>query len=220
MAGALALGLLADGWTGLAGQVLIGAVFWGVLIHVGARVGHRERQVLVACLAVATAGELFLSLLWGLYSYRLENVPPFVPPGHVLMFLLATTLADRISEAVARGIIVAAGITAAVSAATAFDTFGVPLFLLVGGVAWALPGERRLLAVTLLLSLALELYGTWLGVWRWERDVPFTSLVTSSPPALSGALYVARDGGVVLVAALFLRGKAVVSGSASSTGRA
>ena len=41
-----------------------------------------ERHFYLSCIAIATAGELFLSLVWGLYTYRLENVPMFVPPGN------------------------------------------------------------------------------------------------------------------------------------------
>ncbi len=205
MAATLALGLLADARASLACQLLIGAVFWGVLAHVAGRVSRRERQALLACLLVATAGELFLSLAWGLYAYRLENVPPFVPPGHAMMFLLASALARRMSEAAAWAVLAAAGIYAGAAAASGFDTFAVPLFLLLAGAVWVLPEQRRLLAGTLLLSLALELYGTWLGIWRWERDVPYSSLATSNPPALSGALYTVRDAGVALLSALFLR---------------
>ncbi len=205
MAATLVLGLLADARAGLAAQLLIGAAFWVVLARVARRLRRRERQALLACLVVATAGELFLSLAWGLYAYRLENVPPFVPPGHAMMFLLAAALARRMSEAAAWITLAAAGLYAAAAAASGFDTFALPLFLLLAGAVLALPGQRRLLAATLLLSLALELYGTWLGIWRWERQVPFSSLTTSNPPALSGALYTVRDAGVALLSALFLR---------------
>jgi hypothetical protein len=30
---------------------------------------------------IATTGEMLLSLGWGQYTYRLGNVPMFVPPG-------------------------------------------------------------------------------------------------------------------------------------------
>lgn len=205
MAATLALGLLADARAGLAVQLLVGAAFWAVLAFAAGRVSRRERRALLACLCVSTAGELLLSVAWGLYAYRLENVPLFVPPGHVLMYLLASSLAARMSEATARAVVLAAGLYAAGAAATGFDTLGVLLFLILGVAMLALPAERRLLASTLLLSLALELYGTWLGIWTWGREVPFTALVTSSPPALSGALYVIRDAGVIVLSAIFLR---------------
>ncbi len=205
MAGTLAVGLLADVEAGSVGQLLIGAAFWGVLFHLSSRMSRREQRALIACLAIATGGELFLSMGWQVYVYRLGNVPMFVPPGHVLMYLLAAALARRLPEAAAWAIVAGAALYAIVAAATGFDTFGVPLFLVLGTAMIALPRERRLLASTLALSLALELYGTWLGVWTWGREVPFTGLVTTNPPALSGALYTVRDALVPVVSALLVR---------------
>ncbi len=63
-------------------------------------------DALRAVLAWATAGELFCSLLWGLYTNRLGNIPHFVPPGHVVVFLIGLQLrpatpaaADRLTAA-------------------------------------------------------------------------------------------------------------------------
>ena len=39
----------------------------------------RRRPALAACLLIATTGEVILSLVWGLYTYRLDNIPLFVP---------------------------------------------------------------------------------------------------------------------------------------------
>ncbi len=219
MSATLVLGLAADVRTGVVGQILIGAAFWGVLFYLCSVVEPRERKALIVCLAVATAGELFLSLAWGVYTYRLENVPLFVPPGHVLMFMLATGLARRMPELVARGIIACAAVYAIAAAGTGFDTFGVPLFLVLGVSVVALPRERRILAATLALSLALELYGTALGVWTWRHDVPFTPLVTTNPPALSGALYTVRDA-LVAVGALLMARRGAVAPSLGLVGPA
>jgi hypothetical protein len=205
ISGTLLLGLLADARAGLHLQLLIGAVFWVVLSGVAANMPRPDRSALLACLVVATGGEMFLSMAWGLYAYRLENVPLFVPPGHVLMYLLAAELARRMSESAAWITLGAAGVYAAGAAAAGVDTIAPPHLLLHAAAVAVLPKERRLLAATLLLSLALELYGTWLGIWTWERDVRCTSLVTSNPPALSGALYTVRDAGVALAASLFAK---------------
>ena len=61
--------------------------------------------MLMACLVIATAGEIVLSLGWGLYTYRLDNIPLFVPPGHVLLLLLGLSLARRMSDGAALAII-------------------------------------------------------------------------------------------------------------------
>src|SRR5262249_4015235 len=76
----IALGLVLDEKVGLWGQLAVSVGVWALFLVLAARAAHRERVALIACLAYATAGELFLSLVWGLYSYRLDNVPLFVPP--------------------------------------------------------------------------------------------------------------------------------------------
>ena len=204
MALALALGLAADVRVDLFGQALIGIVLWAVMLSLLTRFPAPERHALIACLASATAGELVLSLVWGLYTYRLGNIPPFVPPGHVLLFLLGSWLAQRISDATARCLFACAGIYAAAAALAGFDTFSCLLFLVIA-VAWsALPRHRRLYASTFAWSAALEIYGTWLGVWSWSHEVPGLPLVTSNPPGTVGAFYCALDA-LVVTATLILR---------------
>jgi hypothetical protein len=60
-----------------------------------------------------------------------------------------------------------------------------------------MPGRRGLFASTFLLSLLLELFGTWLGNWTWVREVPGVPLVTTNPPVAAGAFYCMLDALVV-----------------------
>lgn len=91
------LGLIIDQSAGLAGQFAVGAWTWGVFFLLP-RTNPREwRLAFYACLVWATAGEIFLSLVWGLYAYRLGNIPLFIPPGHVLLFYLGLVLAPRVA---------------------------------------------------------------------------------------------------------------------------
>jgi hypothetical protein len=197
-AGTLALGLWLDVASDLPGQVAIGAACWAVLLALLARLAPEARWPFIACLAIATAGELFLSLAWGLYTYRLGNVPLFVPPGHAMLLLLGIQLARVMPPAAANAVLGAALAYAAAAAVSGFDTLAVALGLLLALVSLAAPGHRRLFAATFLVSLALELYGTWLGNWRWEPQVPGLALVTTNPPGVAGALYCALDALVAL----------------------
>lgn len=190
---ALALGLWADVHTDIVGQFAIGLAVWALLLALLAPLAAPARAVFLACVAIATAGELFLSLGWGLYVYRLENVPLFVPPGHALMLMLGIALARRMPEAAARAIFGAAAAYAAAAWLFGWDTLAVPLLLVIVVAALALPAHRRLLASTFVLCLSLELYGTSLGNWSWLPDVPWVGLVTTNPPALAGAFYCALD---------------------------
>jgi len=200
--GMLALGLWADLYTEIPGQFAIGLAVWGLLLWLLAPLPPAARAVFFACVAIATAGELALSLGWGLYTYRLENVPLFVPPGHALMLLLGIALSRRLPDLAARAILSVAGAYAAAAWLIGWDTLAVPLFLVIAVAALSLPGHRPLLASTFVLCLALELYGTTLGNWSWHHDVPWVGLVTTNPPALAGAFYCALDA--LVVAALTL----------------
>ncbi len=196
--GTLAVGLWADVSSELPGQVAIGAACWAVLLALLARLAPGERLPFFSCLAIATAGELFLSLVWGLYTYRLGNVPLFVPPGHAMLLLLGLQLARALPLAAANAVLGAALAYAAVAVLNGFDTLAAALGLLLALLSLAAPRHRRLFAATFLLSLALELYGTWLGNWAWDAQVPGMALVTTNPPGLAGALYSALDALVAL----------------------
>ena len=185
----LALGLWADIQVDLPGQLAIGAVVWGLFLGLIAPLPAPERRLYLACVAIATAGELFLSLVWGLYTYRLGNVPMFVPPGHALMLMLGFSLTQRMPEKAARAILGAAALYTLCAAATGLDTLAVPLFLMLAVSVLSLPAQTRLFASSFVLTLTLELYGTTLGNWRWDHEVPWVGLVTTNPPAIAGAFY-------------------------------
>lgn len=200
---ALALGLWADVHVELPGQLAIGAVVWGLLLTMIAPLPASERRIYLACIAIATAGELFLSLVWGLYTYRLGNVPMFVPPGHALMLMLGLSLTRRMPEVTARAILGGAGVYTLLAAVTGLDTLAVPLFLMLAVSALSLPSHARLFASSFVLTLTLELYGTTLGNWYWDREVPWVGLVTTNPPAIAGAFYCTLHALVIAAASGF-----------------
>jgi xanthosine utilization system XapX-like protein len=200
----LMLGLAADIGSGFLGQATIGAAFWGVLFYLLGRLEREERAVLMLCLLIATTGEMALSLGWGLYVYRLGNIPLFVPPGHALMLLLGMWLARRVPAAAALAVMGCAAAYTLVAAVAGADTLGVLLFIAFAA-AFAMRSQRRLYAATFVLALGLELYGTWLGNWRWAREVPGVALVTTNPPGASGAFYSVLDALVAATASLIAR---------------
>jgi hypothetical protein len=192
-----AAGLALDVHVDLPGQVLLSAVVWGVLFYVLPHLDRADRQALFACLAIATAGELFLSLVWGLYTYRLGNIPMFVPPGHAMLLLLGLKLSRNMSSRTADAILAAAAAYALTAAITGLDTFALPLIAGIAIVSFVLPSHRPLYASTFVLALCLELYGTWLGNWAWSREVPVLALVTTNPPGVASAFYAVLDSLVV-----------------------
>jgi len=189
----------------LPGQVVLSVAIWAALLYVLASFEIHERFTLWACLVIATAGELFLSLLWGLYTYRLGNIPFFIPPGHVMLLILAISMAPRMPRLVADVILGCAALYALVAAAVGIDTFALPLLAFLAAVAINSPADRPLYACTFLLALALELYGTWVGNWTWVNQVPVLPFVTTNPPGLVSAFYAVLDLLVACAALPFAR---------------
>ena len=189
---AIAGGLVLDQHWARHGQFLVSVLIWALFVALWQQRPARERPALFACLAYATAGEVFLSLVWGLYEYRLGNIPLFVPPGHVLLFFLGTQIATRIPD---KGVWWVAALAMPVVALFAWsgrDTLGPLLYAFFLACLWASP-SRKLYAVMFVLSLAMEIYGTWIGNWTWAREVPWWGLTADNPPLAAGTFYCLLD---------------------------
>ena len=198
----IAAGLVVDQHWARFGQLVVSAAAWVVLAVLWRRSDPQERPALAACLLFATAGEVFLSLGWGLYEYRLHNIPLFVPPGHVLLFALGLRIAARIPRGGEWWIAALAAPLVALLAWTGRDTLGPLLFALFLACLWLSPA-RRLYATMFVLSLAMELYGTWMGNWVWAAKVPWLGLTAANPPLAAGAFYCVLD--LLVVSAMRLR---------------
>lgn len=174
------------------GQLIAGVIVWLGMLWLMAGMSLEQRLPLWLCIIYATAGEIFLSLVWGLYDYRLGNIPPFVPPGHVLLFLLGMYLAPRLSE---RIVWLVPGIATPYFIWGFFsghDQFGPLLFGLFLLGLW-IGGDRRLYTTMFVIALLLELWGTAWGTWRWVPVAPWFGLSTTNPPLASGAFYSTLD---------------------------
>ena len=188
----ISTGLLVDQYGGPWGQPLVVVATVVTFLWLLHSADTNGRITMLLCLLFASIGEVLLSLVWRVYDYRLGNLPLFVPPGHVLLFLLGTRIAPRLNVTAVKiiGVTAAAVITAL--ALTGRDTFSA----LLGAVFIAsiiFGRDRKLYATMFVLALAMELYGTWLGNWAWNPQVANTGLVTLNPPVAAGAFYCALD---------------------------
>ena len=75
-------------------QLLLGAATWAILIASSVSLEPEDRARALLVVVVASCAEVLGSIVLGAYTYRLENLPAFVPPGHGLVFLAGL----RISE--------------------------------------------------------------------------------------------------------------------------
>ena len=183
-------------------QLGLGVLTWLVLIGALLRVPVDRRIQALGVVAFATIGEVTGSLLWGVYRYRLGNLPLFIPPAHGLVFLCGLSLATLVprrplvwsAAAIAAGWGVA-GLTVLPQRDVA-GAIGVPLLL-----AFLWRGRNRAVYAGVFLVVAsLELYGTAIGTWRWERTLPGLGIPDGNPPSGVASGYVWFDVMALLVA--------------------
>ena len=75
-------------------QRFVGALTFTVLVLASLKAPREQRVQVFACVAVATCFEIFGSLVWGVYRYRMHNLPLFVPPGHGIVYLFGLLAAQ------------------------------------------------------------------------------------------------------------------------------
>lgn len=181
-------------------QLLLSVSAWTFLAIALALQTPAIRVQVITLVCVATVLEVIGSIIWGAYRYRLGNLPLFVPAGHGLFYLAALRAASLpLLQRHAKRIVVAVTV-----AATVYMVWGLvrpPLPDLLGFVTWAVfirfivRGRYPLLyAVSFVLTMALELYGTGWGIWRWAPVLPGLMLPAGNPPTGIGAGYAAMDG--------------------------
>lgn len=153
-----------------------------------------SRLTLVACLLLATGGELILSAVWGLYLYRASLLPLFVPPGHVLLFLTGVVIAtdSRCTHRVSGLVPAVAAVPLAYVVVNGADYLSIPLFTIFLACL-AFGRDPKLYAVMFVLALGLELYGTALGAWTWTPEIGSWRLPSANPPLAAGVFYALLD---------------------------
>jgi len=189
----LAVGFALDRLSPMWGQIAAGVGLWAFGLTVLARASGLRRRMLFALLAWASAGELFCSLAWGVYTYRLGNIPHFVPPGHIIVFMLGLQLSRAVTPLAADRLTAAYAVLTACAAVFLGDELSLLLFAIYLLAYRLRPDIRPLLATMFLVTLVLELVGTSLGTWAWAPRTPVLGLGATNPPVSVAAFYCVLD---------------------------
>ena len=191
------------------GQLALGALTWIALVIAAWPLPAERRAQVAVVICAATLAELTGSIIWGVYSYRLHNLPLFVPPGHGLVFMAGLSLSEGLRRH-ARPLVLAAGTIAFVwgvlgltvlPRTDAAGAIGVPLLLV---FLWR-SRARAAYAGVFLVVAALELYGTAIGTWRWAEKLPGLGIPDGNPPSGVASGYVWFDVMALLLAPRLLR---------------
>jgi hypothetical protein len=199
-------------------QLLLGLAAWIALALALRGLPPLLRAQTLVVVVVATCAELVGSIVWGVYTYRLENLPSFVPPCHGLVYLAGFSLAawaaprKDLLVRVALVAVLAWGI-AGVTVLPRPDVAGA-----IGAALLALYLTRgrapEIYAGVFLVVAWLELYGTAIGTWEWAVAIPGTGVPQGNPPSGVASGYVWFDIVALALAPLLIRwGARIRSGS-------
>lgn len=177
---------------GVAGWLSLIALLWGECRFVRAQV--------VVAVSFATIGEHFASIYMAGYTYRLENVPAFVPPGHGIVYLTAVVLGrTALFLKHAKKLIICVLLVGSVWSALALsetigrkDEIGTLLFCIY--CLYLFKGKSPMVYLgAFFITTWVEIIGTSLGTWNWAAIDPATTLTQGNPPSGVAAWYCLVD---------------------------
>jgi hypothetical protein len=194
-------------------QVGLGMATFLVLWTLTRGASRTDRYQVWTCVVVATGVELFASVFWGVYRYRLGGIPLYVPPGHGLAYLSGlymsrTHLLSRRPRFAAVLAVVVAGAwaLAGLTVLTRHDVLGA--FFFIYFACFALRSSRPgFFACMFLLTSALELSGTALSDWVWAAHAPGIGVAVGNPPSVIAGAYCVLDAIVILVSRRLMAGR-------------
>lgn len=166
------------------------------------KVTPRIKEQMITAVIIAIVGEYLFSILLGMYTYRLENVPHYVPPGHALVYVgvlyFTKTHFSKLNKVLLEKVITVIVIVyATIFLILKNDIFGFSLTIFTLLILRKHPRERLFYLVMYLSVAYLEIIGTNYLCWKWPSTAFdfFTFLPSANPPSGISFFYFGLDLG-------------------------
>lgn len=209
----VAVCLVSDADASIEKQNALGVCGWVFLMGLLLGENNEVRMQVLIAVVFATIGEHFASPFMGGYTYRYENVPAYVPPGHGMVYLTAVALGRsaffcRHARQIAAFVVIICGLWSVWGVSgipDQGDSVGALLFCVF--LAYLYKGRSPMVYLAaFFITTWLELIGTAVGTWKWAAIDPVLSLPQGNPPSGVAAWYCLVDAVAMAGAAPVLRG--------------
>jgi hypothetical protein len=171
-----------------------GIVFW--------QVNKRTREIMIFAVLIAIIGEYLFSILMGMYTYRLENIPHYVPPGHAIVYVAVLYFSKAASIIKNRKRIEVFFTIFILVYASVFLIFKEDVFGFIMSIATLIilrnKPRERLFYLTMYIAVAyLEIIGTNYLCWKWPETAwgVISFLKSANPPSGISLFYFLLDLG-------------------------
>lgn len=183
-------------------NVLMGLAFVAMLY----RANPRVRELMVIAVILGFIGEHFFSKVLGMYTYRLENVPLYVPFGHGVLYarifrFSKASIVKKYHKEIESFLIVIMIIVSTTYLLFLNDVFGFVMTIFVFLILWKRPKDRLFFFSMYVLVVILEIGGTAFGAWKWPSIGfgVFEFLPSNNPPSGISLFYFLLDIGCFVV---------------------
>ena len=187
-------------------QVLINILMLAGFLKMYFRSTPRVKELMIYAVIIGFGGEYLFSRGLDMYTYRLENVPFYVPLGHaalygrIFMFSKASVVRKH-SKTVEQLFGICIAIFATIYLVFFADVFGFVMTVFVFLLLWQRPKDRLFFFSMYILVAILEIGGTAFGCWKWPETAfeVFNFLPSNNPPSGISLFYFLLDVSCFLI---------------------
>ena len=187
-------------------QILINILMLAGFFKMYFRSTPRVKELMIYAVILGFGGEYLFSRGLDMYTYRLENVPLYVPIGHaalygrIFMFSKASVVRKH-NKAVEQFFAIFITIFATIYLAFFTDIFGFVMTVCVFLLLWKRPNDRLFFYSMYILVAILEIGGTAFGCWKWPNTAfgVFEFLPSNNPPSGISLFYFLLDIGCFFI---------------------
>jgi hypothetical protein len=166
------------------------------------KVSKQVKQLMFFGLIVAIGGEVLFSLVLGMYTYRLENLPLYVPFGHAIIYasiyyLLKEPLIQKYQNKIIKTLYILMIIYSTTWLILGDDMFGFICMLIILWLFKRRPSTKLFFLLMFFTIVYLELLGTYYQCWYWPNIWfdQFSWISSANPPSGISVFYFAFDAG-------------------------
>ena len=187
-------------------QILINVLMFLGFLKMYFRSTPRVKELMIYAVIVGFGGEYLFSRGLNMYTYRLENVPLYVPLGHaalygrIFMFSKASVVKKN-HKAIEQLFAISIAIFATIYLIFFADVFGFVMTIGVFLLLWKRPKDRLFFYSMYILVAILEIGGTAFGCWKWPANAfeVFNFLPSNNPPSGISLFYFLLDVSCFLI---------------------
>lgn len=166
------------------------------------QVSKQVKQLMIYGLIVALGGEVLFSLVLGMYTYRLENLPLYVPFGHAIVYasvyyLIKEPWIQKHQHRIIPFLYIAMILYSTLWLFWGDDMFGFLCMLVIIWLFKRRPQTKLFFLFMFFTIVYLELLGTHYGCWYWPEIWfdKFSWISSANPPSAISVFYFAFDAG-------------------------